>query len=61
MGGTRYLRRLLDRYDGNIRLALAAYNSGPSTVSKYNGVPPYSETRDYIAEVLDRLNSTKKP
>jgi len=61
MGGTRYLRQLLDKFEGNTRLALAAYNAGPSTVSKYNGVPPYPETRRYISEVLDRLHSARKP
>jgi soluble lytic murein transglycosylase-like protein len=61
MGGTKYLRHLLDKFDGNTRLALAAYNAGPGTVSKYNGVPPYPETRKYITEVLARLHSAKKP
>lgn len=56
-GGAKYLRRLLDKYDGDIRLTLAAYNAGPGTVSKYNGVPPYSETRQYIEKVLTRLQS----
>jgi Rod binding domain-containing protein len=57
IGGTKYLRELLDRYDGDLRLTLAAYNAGPGTVSKFNGVPPFSETREYIDKVLDRLNS----
>ncbi len=61
VGGTKYLRQLLDRYDGNLKLTLAAYNAGPGTVSKYNGVPPYSETRQYIENVLGRLHSAKKP
>lgn len=61
IGGTKYLRRLLDRYDGNVKLALAAYNAGPGAVSKYNGVPPYRETRNYIEKVLGRLHSVKKP
>jgi len=61
IGGTRYLRQLLDKYDGDLKLALAAYNSGPGTVSKYNGVPPFPETREYIENVLTRLHSAKKP
>ena len=60
IGGTKYLRRLLDKYDGNVKLTLAAYNAGPGNVSKYNGVPPYSETRSYIEKVLDLLNSPGK-
>lgn len=61
IGGTKYLRQLLDRYDGDLRLTLAAYNAGPGTVSKYNGVPPYPETRQYIENILGRLHSGKKP
>jgi soluble lytic murein transglycosylase-like protein len=60
IGGTRYLRQMLDRHDGNIKLALAAYNAGPGTVSKYNGVPPFPETERYIENVLERLHSVSK-
>ncbi|MBV9081885.1 MAG: lytic transglycosylase domain-containing protein [Acidobacteriaceae bacterium] len=51
-GGAKYLRQLLLRYHNDAALALAAYNAGPGAVSKYNGVPPYAETRQYILRVL---------
>jgi soluble lytic murein transglycosylase-like protein len=51
-GGTRYLRTLLDRFGGNERLALASYNAGPAAVERYGAVPPYAETRSYVASVL---------
>lgn len=51
-GGARYLRQLLDRFGGDQRLALAAYNAGPGAVQRFGGVPPYAETRNYVERVL---------
>nr|MBA3730269.1 lytic transglycosylase domain-containing protein [Sphingomonas sp.] len=53
-GGALYLRRQLDRFGGSVPLALAAYNAGPGAVLRYGGIPPYRETRDYVARIMNR-------
>jgi soluble lytic murein transglycosylase len=54
--GSLYLRRMFERFDGDLDLALAAYNAGPSSVEKYGGVPPYAETRVYLENVKKYFN-----
>lgn len=59
--GTRVLRYLLERFDGNIALVLAGYNAGEGAVNKYNGVPPFNETQNYVRVITDRYGKSYHP
>jgi soluble lytic murein transglycosylase-like protein len=54
-GGALYLRAMLQRFGGDLPLALAAYNAGPQAVRRHGGIPPYPETKAYVADVLNQL------
>lgn len=60
MGGTKYLKMLMNKFDGNLRWVLAGYNAGPNRVIEYKGVPPYRETRDYVRKVMKYYDHLKK-
>jgi len=56
-GGAKYLRGLLDQFHGNLPMTIAAYNAGPGAVQKYNGIPPYAETQNYVNNVMASYES----
>lgn len=56
LAGAKYLRQLLDRFDGNLHMAIAAYNAGPTAVERHGGIPPYSQTRRYVPKVMEYYN-----
>ena len=58
MGGAKYLKENLERFGGNVNLALAAYNAGPNSVQKYGGIPPYKETQNYVKTVNAYMNGS---
>ncbi len=59
-GGTRYLRKLLDRFGSNMELAVAAYNAGPEAVENHKGIPPYKETQTFVRRVIRYYNGYLK-
>jgi hypothetical protein len=60
-GGAAYLKQMLNRFDGNVELALAAYNAGPDRVVQYGGIPPFRETQDYVRRITERVNQGTSP
>ncbi len=61
LGAAKYLRALIDGFQGNLQLAIAAYNAGPGAVKKYGGIPPYKETQDYVDRVTSLIRKYQNP
>ncbi len=59
-GGSRYLRQMLDEFNGNLDFAIAAYNAGPNAVKRHGGIPPYEETRTYVKRVKQYLSTYRQ-
>ncbi len=60
LAGSHYLRTLINQFSGDLKMALAAYNAGPSAVAKYKGIPPFPETKAYVAKVLLQLDEERR-
>jgi soluble lytic murein transglycosylase-like protein len=60
LAGAHYLRMMINQFQGDLSLALAAYNAGPTAVTRFGGIPPYRETRSYVTKVLEQLEKERK-
>jgi soluble lytic murein transglycosylase-like protein len=59
LAGANYIRSMINQFQGDLKLAIAAYNAGPTAVLKYNGVPPYRETKSYVTKVMAQLDKER--